>query len=128
MRALQMGQVERYGVFALCVVIFMILGIAIWGDGAEGSPVVPARHDMKTADLKGTDVKGGDAKAAARESTAKEPAAKETTARDTGAGDPLSATPTGYTSYAGLGQYFISGYIKSSTAPTPPTNLRFVSQ
>jgi hypothetical protein len=33
--------------------------------------------------------------------------------RNTGVGDPLSSTPTGYTSYASLGQYFISGYITS---------------
>jgi nucleoid-associated protein YgaU len=26
-----MGQIERYGVFALCLVIFLILGIAVWG-------------------------------------------------------------------------------------------------
>jgi nucleoid-associated protein YgaU len=35
-----MGQVERYGVFALCVVIFLILGIAIWGGGGPTVPVV----------------------------------------------------------------------------------------
>lgn len=27
-----MGQLERYGLYVLCLVIFLILGIAIWGD------------------------------------------------------------------------------------------------
>ena len=40
--------------------------------------------------------------------------------RNTGAGDPLSSTPTGYTSYASIGQYFISGYVTASDL-TPPT-------
>jgi hypothetical protein len=34
--------------------------------------------------------------------------------RNSGDGDPLSSTPSGYTSYASLGQYFISGYLKPS--------------
>ena len=32
-----MGQLERYGLYVLCLVIFLILGIAIWGDD-EGIP------------------------------------------------------------------------------------------
>ncbi|MDB6031901.1 MAG: hypothetical protein JWM16_2239 [Verrucomicrobiales bacterium] len=35
--------------------------------------------------------------------------------RNSGSGNPLSSTPTGYTSYGSIGQYFISGFI-------PPTN------
>jgi hypothetical protein len=31
-------------------------------------------------------------------------------------GDPLSATPSGYTAYGGLGQYFISGRIPAASA------------
>jgi len=31
--------------------------------------------------------------------------------RNSGTGDPLSSTPSGYTSYASIGQYFISGYV-----------------
>ena len=34
-----MGQLERYGLYVLCLVIFLILGIAIWGDNA-GAVVV----------------------------------------------------------------------------------------
>src|SRR5262249_34326042 len=34
--------------------------------------------------------------------------------RNSGVGDPLSSTPSGYTSYASIGQYFISGYIAPS--------------
>jgi hypothetical protein len=42
--------------------------------------------------------------------------------RNTGAGDPLSATPTGYTAYGSLGQYFISGWVTAPDTPVvPPT-------
>ncbi len=34
-----MGQLERYGLYVLCLVIFLILGIAIWGDNSGA--VVP---------------------------------------------------------------------------------------
>lgn len=37
-----------------------------------------------------------------------------------GAGDPMSSTPTGYTAYASLGQYFISGTVTPSTQVVPP--------
>jgi hypothetical protein len=40
--------------------------------------------------------------------------------RNTGVGDPLSSTPTGYTSYASIGQYFISGYLRPSGYVAPP--------
>ena len=40
--------------------------------------------------------------------------------RNTGVGNPLSSTPSGYTSYATLGQYFISGYVSPSGFVTPP--------
>jgi hypothetical protein len=40
--------------------------------------------------------------------------------RNTGAGDPFGSTPTGYTSYASIGQYFISGYLQPSTFVAPP--------
>lgn len=36
-----MGQLERYGLYVLCLVIFLILGIAIWGDST--GPQIP--HD-----------------------------------------------------------------------------------
>jgi len=38
-----MGQLERYGLYVLCVVIFLILGVALWGgDPVPPSTVVPA--------------------------------------------------------------------------------------
>jgi hypothetical protein len=40
--------------------------------------------------------------------------------RNTGVGDPLSSTPSGYTSYASIGQYFISGYLRPSGYVAPP--------
>lgn len=36
--------------------------------------------------------------------------------RNSAAGSPLSSTPTGYTTYASFGQYFVSGYV--TEAPT----------
>jgi hypothetical protein len=45
--------------------------------------------------------------------------------RNTGAGDPMASTPTGYTSYGSIGQYFISGTLAPKLSPAPPTNLRF---
>lgn len=42
--------------------------------------------------------------------------------RPSGAGDPFAANPTGYTPYASLGQYFLSGWITDPAGvPTPPT-------
>lgn len=38
----------------------------------------------------------------------------------TGAGDPLSSSPTGYTVYGSIGQYFISGTVTPSSYVIPP--------
>lgn len=40
--------------------------------------------------------------------------------RNTGVGDPLSSAPSGYTSYASIGQYFISGYLTATNQVRPP--------
>jgi hypothetical protein len=40
--------------------------------------------------------------------------------RNVGTGDPFSSTPTGYSSYGGIGQYFISGTVVPSGIVTPP--------
>ena len=40
--------------------------------------------------------------------------------RNTGVGDPLNSPPNGYTAYASLGQYFISGYVRPSGFVAPP--------
>lgn len=42
--------------------------------------------------------------------------------KNAGVGNPLSSTPTGYTSYGSLGQYFISGYVVApNVIVTPPS-------
>ncbi|MEZ5963318.1 MAG: LysM peptidoglycan-binding domain-containing protein [Planctomycetota bacterium] len=58
-----MGQLERYGLYILCVVIFLILGVALWGGdpavaGARANPPavargldVPANEDAPTSAL-----------------------------------------------------------------------------
>jgi hypothetical protein len=40
--------------------------------------------------------------------------------RNAAVGTPLSATPTGYTTYGGVGQYYISGTVVPSGVVTPP--------
>lgn len=40
-----MGQLERYGLYVLCVVIFLILGVALWG----GDPTPPPPASSSTA-------------------------------------------------------------------------------
>lgn len=40
--------------------------------------------------------------------------------RNSAAGSPLTAGPTGYTTYGGVGQYFISGTVVPSGIVTPP--------
>lgn len=40
--------------------------------------------------------------------------------RNTGTGDPLATTPSGYTSYASLGQYFITGYVAPDSGFVAP--------
>jgi Divergent InlB B-repeat domain/Metallo-peptidase family M12B Reprolysin-like/Bacterial pre-peptidase C-terminal domain len=36
--------------------------------------------------------------------------------RNSGSGNPLSSTPTGYTSYGSIGQYFISGFVPATNS------------
>lgn len=44
--------------------------------------------------------------------------------RSTGVGNPLSSTPSGYTAYGSVGQYFISGYVTlSDFVATPQAEL-----
>ncbi|MCB1126737.1 MAG: hypothetical protein KDM81_09595, partial [Verrucomicrobiae bacterium] len=40
--------------------------------------------------------------------------------RNSAAGDPFSSTPSGYTSYGSLGQYFITGYVAESSGYIVP--------
>ncbi|MGC8989524.1 MAG: zinc-dependent metalloprotease family protein, partial [Verrucomicrobiia bacterium] len=40
--------------------------------------------------------------------------------RNSGAGDPFSATPTGYTAYGSLGQYFLNGWVTDPSGVTTP--------
>ena len=40
--------------------------------------------------------------------------------RNTGVGDPFSSTPSGYTVYGSIGQYFISGYVQPSSGFVVP--------
>jgi hypothetical protein len=44
--------------------------------------------------------------------------------RNAGSGDPFSTSPSGYTAYASLGQYFISGYVAATGSAPPIVQLR----
>jgi LysM repeat protein len=63
-----MGQLEKYGLYVLCLVIFLILGVTIWGNpdspslqqksevvsmrlGASGRPVGPANSQLTLGNL-----------------------------------------------------------------------------
>ncbi|MHC4514636.1 MAG: LysM peptidoglycan-binding domain-containing protein [Planctomycetota bacterium] len=46
-----MGQLERYGLYVLCLVIFLILGIAIWGDSPQ--PMVPPDTGNESLEVTG---------------------------------------------------------------------------
>jgi hypothetical protein len=37
--------------------------------------------------------------------------------KNTGVGDPFSSTPSGYTAYGSIGQYFINGYVVATVVP-----------
>src|SRR5262249_18440166 len=56
-----MGQLEKYGLYVLCLVIFLILGVAIWG----GDPATPTGGKELN--------KGSGPQAAASKDPAKEP-------------------------------------------------------
>jgi len=43
--------------------------------------------------------------------------------RNSGVGDPLGSAPSGYTSYASLGQYFITGFIAPANGAPLPVQL-----
>ena len=64
-----MGQLEKYGLYVLCLVIFLILGVTIWGEPAsplkkEGRESVAIR-----ANALGIDANGGAAAARVRTAT-----------------------------------------------------------
>jgi hypothetical protein len=42
--------------------------------------------------------------------------------KNSGAGSPTNSTPTGYTAYASVGQYFVTGYV-AVASQVPPSNL-----
>jgi LysM repeat protein len=47
-----MGQLEKYGLYVLCLVIFLILGVTLWGGG---DAVTPQRHQVaSTGSARGT--------------------------------------------------------------------------
>lgn len=54
-----MGQLEKYGLYVLCLVIFLILGVTIWGDGGtQPSRRAPATtlNASSAANPRGNDV------------------------------------------------------------------------
>ena len=51
-----MGQLEKYGLYVLCLVIFLILGVTLWGGGDAVTPqrlrtVATKSHSNRFAQL-----------------------------------------------------------------------------
>lgn len=42
-----MGQLEKYGLYVLCLVIFLILGVALWGDPAAAADRQPQQQNAR---------------------------------------------------------------------------------
>lgn len=71
-----MGQLEKYGLYVLCLLIFLILGVTLWGSGEIGAKEKKARLDSNdlnaTAGAKGSKAaqlaKSGPAKSGPAES------------------------------------------------------------
>lgn len=42
-----MGQLEKYGLYVLCLVIFLILGVALWGDPAAAADRQPQQKNVR---------------------------------------------------------------------------------
>jgi LysM repeat protein len=42
-----MGQLEKYGLYVLCLVIFLILGVALWGDPAAAADRQPQQKNAR---------------------------------------------------------------------------------
>lgn len=49
-----MGQLEKYGLYVLCLVIFMILGVALWGDPSTVAAERGGRRDAAPISAPGT--------------------------------------------------------------------------
>jgi len=77
-----MGQLERYGLYVLCLVIFLILGVAIWGSDPQELrsgytlATVGSESEVKTPDSYRSDVTTY-AKAQAKKATTKHEAARQ---------------------------------------------------
>ena len=61
-----MGQLEKYGLYVLCLVIFLILGVTIWGGGdpsqAARSKVAPMKAPVSSGPVSGGPAGSGAAK------------------------------------------------------------------
>jgi LysM repeat protein len=48
-----MGQLEKYGLYVMCLVIFLILGVTLWGEPANASRTEARREAAAVAQLSG---------------------------------------------------------------------------
>ncbi len=63
-----MGQLERYGLYVLCLVIFLILGVAIWG-GDPQAAVNSGSLSAELEELSSPNVRGAESDAQQEEAT-----------------------------------------------------------
>ena len=91
-----MGQLERYGLYVLCLVIFLILGVAIWGSDPQELrsgytlATVGSESEVKTPDSYRSDVTTY-AKAQAKKATTKHEAARQAMFEPAPVVDPVVA-------------------------------------
>ncbi len=64
-----MGQLEKYGLYVLCLVIFLILGVTIWGEPASALKKEGRESVAIRANALGIDANGGAAAARVRTAT-----------------------------------------------------------
>jgi nucleoid-associated protein YgaU len=94
-----MGQLEKYGLYVLCLVIFLILGVTIWGGGDLPTPInKPSTAAIKAASgpaenqVASRDVASMDLAALLRSADRSAPDPKKNSADPKNSGDPKRST------------------------------------
>lgn len=121
-----MGQLERYGLYVLCVVIFLILGVALWG----GDPAAAAGSDSVAAAVS-RDLRSQPA-------VTQEPVPSEAKEKDdavhrlrrafgsSSESDQPKATPGSVEPLSGVSSAPTAEPGKTEAAPTPPAATDYV--
>ena len=98
-----MGQLEKYGLYVLCLVIFLILGVALWGDPAAAADRQPQQKNAREVSVQVPqpqqksfnleDFPNVGADAPIKDEPKLEPKAEPKTEPSVGGGEPTPETP-----------------------------------